>query len=98
MQPLPQKWQYKTTADGTTVVNSEMVVHRFCTAVVLGPLIAGQLLDSWTTSEAAQWVHDHAIGKIRLANYHNVHTDITDYKIIARLTETDQTYYRLKYQ
>jgi len=99
MTPSKQKWQYNVRViDGKHVVDSEIVVHRFevdwCEDAVVS---AGAPLWEWEQSEAGKWVMEHAVEKPRWERF-TEHVALNErFAIIARLTDQDQTYFRLKY-
>jgi hypothetical protein len=80
------------------VAFSDLVVHSFCVTELEDPVIhaAGPLLD-WEHSEAGQWVWTHAVEtpwwyrQLDVSNYSH------RFSIIARLSESDQTFFKLKY-
>jgi hypothetical protein len=80
------------------VAFSDLVVHSFCVTELEDPVIhaAGPLLD-WKHSEAGTWVIAHAVE----TPWWYRHLDVSNYShrfsIIARLSESDQTFFKLKY-
>ena len=80
------------------VAFSVLVVHSFCVAEFEDPVIhaAGPLLD-WEHSEVGAWVMAHAVE----TPWWSRHVDVSGYShrfsIIARLSEPDQTFFKLKY-
>ena len=81
-----------------SVAFSDLVVHSFCVAEFGDPVIhaAGPLLE-WEHSEAGAWVMAHAVE----TPWWNRHVDVSSFSyrfsIIARLSEPDQTFFKLKY-
>ena len=80
------------------VAFSDLVVHSFSVAELEDPVIyaASHVLD-WEHSEAGAWVMAHAVE----TPWWTQHLDIGNYSyrfsIIARLSESDQTFFKLKY-
>lgn len=99
MTPSKQKWQYNVRViDGKHVVDSEIVVHRFevdwCEDAVVS---AGAPLYDWEQSEAGKWVKEHAVETPRWERFQDWRGFSQQFAVIARLTEQDQTYFRLAY-
>lgn len=75
----------------------KIIVHRFSLGDVDDPEIyAAQPIWEWQQTEAGKWVMDNAVD-----SYWARHTDVAtynyQYKIVATLTESDATWYKLKY-
>ena len=84
--------------DGQVVKISDMVVHRFRLGDVDDPVLyAGEPIYQWQQSEAGQFVMEHALEPPWWVR----HMDHLDYGytfvIVARMRESDQTFYTLKY-
>lgn len=78
---------------------SDICVHEFTIGDVEDPDIyaAGPIID-WQNSEAGQFVMAHAVESpywIRQVDYSSYGHQ---YKIMARLSEPNQTFFRLKFQ
>ena len=90
--------EYKLV-EGKAVKYSDVKVHQFNMGDVEDPdLYASQPLHNWQSSEAGQWVMEHAVEtpfwhRVNDPNYYGY-----KYYIIARLSEQDQTYWTLKWQ
>lgn len=98
MAQLKQKWQCNTV-DDKFVINNEIVVHRFLISDVEDPMLyAAKPLYEWEQSEAGQWVLQHAVEKPRWQYQVDHHNYGTEFIIVARLTEQDQTYWSLKFK
>ena len=84
--------------DGQAVALSDMVVHEFPMGDVEDPdLYASQPLWEWQKSEAGAWVMEHAVEPpfwTRQADYSSYGYR---YYIVARLRESDQTFFKLKW-
>lgn len=94
-----QKWQFEVkTIDGRDYVASELVVHHFKLGDVDDPILYAALpLYEWEQSEVGKWVKEHAVEKPRWVSRPDMMNYCTNFAIIARLTEQDQTYFNLKY-
>jgi len=85
--------------DDQTVKISDVVVHSFTVGDVDDPdLYAAQPICNWQETEAGKWVMEHAVEKPFW------HREIEPgfwghrYHIVARLKESDQTYWTLKWK
>jgi len=85
--------------DNRLVRFSDICVHEFTMGDVDDPdLYAAQPLWEWEKSESGQWVIAHAvqtpywIRQIDHSSYGH------QYRIMARLSEPNQTFFRLKFQ
>jgi hypothetical protein len=97
MEQSKQRWQFKTI-NGRDYVASEIVVHSFKQGAVEDPVLyAAQPLYEWEQSEAGKWVKEHAVETPRWISQPDQCNDCTNFAILARLTEQDQTYFNLKY-
>lgn len=97
MTQSKQKWQYRFI-DGKHVIDSELVVYRFdlpWTEDVIA--MASFPLHEWEQSESGKWVNDHAVETPRWERYTDYATFTEQFAIIARLTEADQIFFRLKF-
>ena len=99
MTPSKQKWPYNVRIiDGKHVVDSEIVVHRFTVPWSEDAVLtAGAPLWEWEQSEAGKWVMEHAVEKPRWERAMHILTCNQEFAIIARLTEPDQIFFRLKF-
>jgi hypothetical protein len=90
--------EYKIV-DDQVVRFSDICVHEFTMGDVEDPdLYAAQPIWEWQESEAGRFVMEHAVEKpywIRQMDYNGYGIQ---YKIIARLSEPNQTFFRLKFQ
>ena len=100
MTQSKQKWQYNVRViDGKHVVDSEIVVHRFIVEWSDDPIImAGEPLYKWEQSDAGKWVMEHAVEKPRWERFQDWRGFSQQFAVIARLTDQDQTYFRLRFQ
>ena len=90
--------RYKVENDVVKEIH-KVVVHKFNLSDVDDPDIyaAGPIMD-WQMSPAGQFVMAHAVEKpywIRQADYQSYGIQ---YKIIARLSEPNQTFFKLKFK
>jgi hypothetical protein len=85
--------------DNQVVRFSDICVHEFTMGDVEDPdLYAAQPIWEWQESPAGQFVMEHAVEKpywIRQMDYNGYGIQ---YKIIARLSEPNQTFFRLKFK
>ena len=80
------------------VAFSDLVVHSFSVAELEDPVIhaASHVLD-WEYSEAGAWVMAHAVETPWWSRQLDVSSYSYRFSIIARLSEPDQTFFKLKY-
>jgi len=73
--------------------------HEFSIGDVEGPEIyaAGPLWD-WQESDAGKWIMENAVEKPYYIKTLDYNSRRHRYKIMARLNEQDQTYWKLKYE
>lgn len=77
----------------------DICVHRFRMSDVEDPDVwAGQSLWEWQQSEAGQWVIENAEEKPYWTRSLDHQTYGHIYKIMARLSEQNITYFKLKFQ
>ena len=93
-------WQSAETKiiDGRPVRFCDVCVHEFAMSDVEDPEIyaAGPIWE-WQRSEAGQWVAEHAVDQpywIKQIDYHNY---IYKCRIMARLSEQDHVFFKLKW-
>lgn len=94
------KFQPKETKviDGQAITYSDVLVHSFILSDVDDPEIyaAGPIWD-WQHSEQGQWVLEHAVNE----PWYTIDVDFAAYgyrcRIVARLSEQDQTFFKLKW-
>lgn len=84
--------------DGVAVRYSDVVVHEFLLGDTEDPdLYAADPIWKWQQSDVGQWVMTHAVEQ----PYWTKRVDMASYGyrccIVARLSEADQVFYRLKY-
>lgn len=84
--------------DNVAVRFRDVCVHQFQIGDVEDPaLYAGEPLYQWQQSEAGQWIMKNAVQE----PYWIQHTDVVSfgyrYKIMARLSEQNETFWRLKW-
>ena len=85
--------------DGKPVRYSDVMVHEFYVSDVddLEIYIADPLY-KWTQSEAGKWVSSNAIETPYWITWPNVSTFSTKVAVMARLSDADQTYFKLRFQ
>lgn len=92
----PRLWRL---VDGAIVEESDVVVHTFSIGDAEDPdLLAGLHIVEWQESEMGHWVMDNCIGK----PYWTRMIDPTYYgycyRIVARLTTQNETFFELKFR
>lgn len=85
--------------DDRVVRFSDICVHEFTIGDVEDPDIyaAGPIID-WQNSEAGQFVMAHAAEQPYWIRHVDYQSYGQKYRIIARLSEQNQTFFRLKFQ
>ena len=95
------KWQYNVRViDNQHIVDSEVVVHQFDVDAWDDDAIvaAGAPLYEWEQSDAGKWVKEHAVEVPRWERFQDYYGFKHRFAVIARLTDQDQTFFRLKFQ
>jgi hypothetical protein len=95
---LYQKPTIKIVGD-KAIRYSDIMVHEFNVSDVedLEIYIADPLYH-WTQSEAGQWVISHALEKPYWITWPDPNTFYTKVVVMARLSDADQIYFKLKFQ
>jgi hypothetical protein len=84
--------------DGNVVKFSDMVVHKFCMADTDDPVqYAAEPIADWQHSEAGQFVIEHAVEAPWWIRQVDHLWNGFEFAIVARMKESDQTFYTLKY-
>jgi hypothetical protein len=84
--------------DGNAVAFSDMVVHRFRMGDVEDPVLyAAQPIYEWQQSEAGKFVMENAAEPPWWVRTVDAATYGFEFAIVARMKESDQTFYTLKY-
>ena len=85
--------------DGVAIEESDVEVHRFFIGDIEDPdIVAGVKLTEWQATEAAEWVRAHCIGELYWISSASVDSYSMCYRVVARLTKKDQTFFELKYK
>ena len=99
-----EKWSelfqtpYTKIIDGQAVRFSDVMVHAFPMGDVEDPdLDAAQPLYEWQETEAGVWVMEHAADKPYWVRRTDTYNYGFRYYIFARLTESDQVYWQLRW-
>jgi hypothetical protein len=78
---------------------SEVTVHTFRMGDVEDPdLYAAQPMCEWERSEAGQWVMSHAVETPSWYRGSDPYNWGYQYRIVARLTDADHVFFKLKFQ
>lgn len=94
-------WQPALTkiVDGRPVRFSDVCVHEFRMGDVEDPdIYAAEPILQWQRSELGQWVMDHAIGEIYWIRDIDYASYGYRFRIMAPLSEPDQTFFKLKWE
>lgn len=84
--------------NGKAVRVRDVVVHRINMADVEDPaLYIAEPLWQWQQSEAGQWIMQNAIETPFWIHNQDYNTYSIQYVIVARLTEQNETFWRLKW-
>lgn len=84
--------------DGCAVRFSDVCVHEFVISDVEDPdLYAGGPIWEWQQSSEGAWIMEHAVEKPYWIRNLDQATYGQRYQIIARLSDPDQTFWRLKW-
>ena len=84
--------------DGKAIKYSDVCVHQFKVGDVEDPdVYAGEPLWQWQQSEAGKWVMENAVETPYWMRAIDQFNWGHHYKIMARLSEQNQTYFRLKF-
>jgi hypothetical protein len=84
--------------DGNVVKFSDMVVHRFRIGDVDDPVLyAAEPIWEWQQSEAGQFVMENAVEPPWWVRHVDHLWYGFEFAIVARMKESDQTFYTLKY-
>ena len=95
-QSRPPEYQ---VIDDRVVCISDIVVHEFAMGDVEDPdLYAAQPINEWQDSEAGKFVMEHAVEKPYWTRTVDLHSYGHRYVIVARMRESDQTFFKLKFE
>ena len=90
--------EYKIV-DDRVVRFSDICVHEFTMGDVEDPdLYAAQPISEWQDSEAGQFVMAHAVEKPYWIRQVDLNSYGHRYVIVARMRESDQTFFKLKFE
>ena len=85
--------------NGVAIQESDIEVHRFLIGDVEDPdILAGFKLAEWEATESAKWIRDHCIGNLYWISGASPDSYSVCYRVVARLTDQDQTFFELKYR
>ncbi len=85
--------------DNRPVRFRDVCVHEFTVGDVEDPdIMAGEPLWKWQQSEAGAWIMEHAVKEPYWMHQLDYNSFGHRYKIMARLSEHDETFWRLKWE
>ena len=97
-EPQSQPPEYRVINDRVVCI-SDIVVHEFAMGDVEDPdLYAAQPISEWQDSEAGKFVMEHAVEKPYWTRTVDLHSYGHRYVIVARMRESDQTFFKLKFE
>ena len=97
-EPQFQPPEYRVINDRVVCI-SDIVVHEFAMGDVEDPdLYAAQPISEWQDSEAGKFVMEHAVEKPYWTRTVDLHSYGHRYVIVARMRESDQTFFKLKFE
>ena len=97
-EPQSQPPEYRIIDDRVVCI-SDIVVHEFAMGDVEDPdLYAAQPISEWQDSEAGKFVIEHAVEKPYWTRTVDLHSYGHRYVIVARMRESDQTFFKLKFE
>ena len=97
-EPQSQPPEYRVIDDRVVCI-SDIVVHEFAMGDVEDPdLYAAQPISEWQDSEAGKFVMEHAVEKPYWTRTVDLHSYGHRYVIVARMRESDQTFFKLKFE
>ena len=97
-EPQSQPPEYRIIDDRVVRI-SDIVVHEFAMGDVEDPdLYAAQPISEWQDSEAGKFVMEHAVEKPYWTRTVDLHSYGHRYVIVARMRESDQTFFKLKFE
>jgi hypothetical protein len=84
--------------DGVAVKYMDVLVHTFRLGDVEDPdIYAAEPIWTWQQSAAGCWIMEHAVEKPYWARRTDYHSYGYEFNIIARLSEADAVFFKLKY-
>jgi hypothetical protein len=84
--------------DGVAVKYMDVLVHTFRLGDVEDPEIyAAEPIWAWQQSAAGQWVMEHAVNQPWWTKRVDYYSYGYEFKIVARLSEADAVFFKLKY-
>jgi hypothetical protein len=95
-----EHWQPVETRiiDGLPVRFRDVCVHEFAVGDVEDPVLyAGEPLLTWQNSAAGEWIMANAEKRPYWVKDLDSSTYMYRFRIMARLSETNETFFRLKY-
>lgn len=99
-QPKYSHWRPEQVKiiDNLAVRFRDVCVYEFTVGDVEDPdLIAGEPLWKWQQTEAGAWVMANAVEQPYWMHHHDFNSFGHKYRIMARLSEQNETFWRLKW-
>ena len=85
--------------DGVHIEESDVLVHEFTVGDAEDPdLIAGFSIQDWQKSESGRWVYEHCVEEPYWIRMMDHLAWGYQYKILARMTKKNETFFKLKYK
>jgi hypothetical protein len=85
--------------DGVAVEESDVLVHSFMVGDAEDPdLIAGFSIQDWQKSESGRWVYEHCVEPPYWVRMMDHLAFGYQYKILARMTKKNETFFKLKFK
>ena len=85
--------------DGVAVEESDVVVYSFMISDTEDPdLVAGFSIQDWQKSEKGRWVYDNCVETPYWVRTMDQFAYGYQYRIVARLTKQNQTFFELKFK
>jgi hypothetical protein len=98
LEYLPWQADEIKIINGLPVQFRDVCVHEFRVGDVEDPdIMAGEPLWTWQQSAAGSWIMEHAVEKPYWSRNMDLSTYSYVYRIVARLSEPNELFWRLKY-
>jgi len=85
--------------DGSAVKHQDVCVFRFSVGDVEDPdMFAGLKIYEWQKTDCGRWAMEHAVGEPYWIRMMDPTSYGYSYNVMARLTESDNTFFELKFK